>query len=91
MTVFIAQFLASFLYVGLKSTQQYNVIYYRVFMVIPVSFAMAFCEVYVVHNVIVQGMGWIVIPIGMGSGLGCLSSMWLHRNLRTQNNHVQKL
>jgi hypothetical protein len=43
---------------------------------------MAVCEVFVIANVAHNGWGWIVIPTGLGSGLGCIVAMVIHRRLR---------
>ena len=41
----------------------------------------ATCEVYVIANVAKFGMGWLVLWIGLGSGLGSLSATFLHSKL----------
>jgi len=79
---FALAFLASFVFVGLKALQQLNVVHHKVYWVVPVSFAMAVCEVFVVVQSARSGWGWIVLPIGLGSGLGCLLAMAIHKRFR---------
>lgn len=75
-------FIASFAFVFLKAAQQLNVVHHKVWWVMPTSFAMAVCEVAVVANMAKFGWGWIVLPIGFGSGLGCIVAMNFHRRMR---------
>lgn len=82
MHVYALAFSASFVFVGLKAAQQLNVVHDRYLLILPTSFLMAMCEVYVVSQAAMSGWGWIVIPIGLGSGLGCLLAMYLHKKLR---------
>lgn len=82
MMPYLVSFIASFVFVGLKAAQQLNVVHHKVWWVVPVSFAMAVCEVAVVANMAKFGWGWIVLPVGLGSGLGCLAAMAIHRALR---------
>lgn len=80
--IYALAFAASFVFIALKAWQQLNVVHGKVWWVVPTSFAMAVCEVFVVVQAASQGWGWIVLPIGLGSGLGCLFAMWLHRKVR---------
>jgi hypothetical protein len=75
-------FAASFLFVLLKALQQLNVVHHKVWWVMPTSFGMATTEVFVIANVANMGWGWIVIPIGLGGGMGCIVAMHLHQFLR---------
>lgn len=80
---FLAAFFASFLFVGLKAAQQLNVVHDQYWLVVPTSVLMAVCEVYVVANI--ASLGWhvpLVLSVGLGSGLGCVASMFLHKRLR---------
>lgn len=79
---FSAAFVASFAFIFLKAFQQLNVVYHKLWLVMPTSLAMAVCEVYVVHQIAVVGWGWIILPIGIGSGAGSLSAMLLHSYIR---------
>jgi len=78
--MYAVAFTASFLYVALKSWQQLNVVRQAYAWILPTSMCMALCEVYVVAQVASQGFGWIVLAIGIGSGLGSLSATWIHWN-----------
>ena len=83
MDVLIAAFGASFLFVALKAFQQLNVVHDQFLLVIPTSVGMAVCEVYVVANIALRGWHWpLVLAVGLGSGIGCVCSMWLHKRLR---------
>lgn len=75
-------FVASFLFIFLKAFQQLNVVHYKYWLVVPTSFTMAICEVYVMANVAQQGFHWsLVAAVGLGGGLGCICSMWVHKRL----------
>jgi hypothetical protein len=75
----LATFGASFVFVGLKATQQLHVTSGQYLRVIPTSLAMACTEVFIVASVARNGWGWMVLPVGLGAGLGCCAAMWLHR------------
>lgn len=74
-------FVTSFLFVALKSWQQLNVVHRLYPWILPTSMVMAMCEVWVISNASVQGWGWIVLPIGIGSGLGSTCATWVHHNI----------
>lgn len=75
-------FTASFVFIFLKSWQQLNVVHYQLWWIMPTSFAMAIAEVLTVFNMAHYGFGWIIIPIGLGSGLGCMVSTITHKRMR---------
>lgn len=75
-------FMASFVFIFLKSWQQLNVVHYQLWWIMPTSFAMAVAEVFTVVNMATHGWGWVVIPVGLGSGLGSLISTILHKRTR---------
>lgn len=82
MSLFLLSFLAAFLFIFLKAFQQLNVVHYKYLLVIPTSFLMAICEVYVIANVAKQGYQWpLIVAVGLGGGMGCVCSMWVHRNM----------
>ncbi len=62
--------------VSLKSWQQLNVMNRKRMMIPFVSLAMAACEVLVVSRIIVDGWS-VVIPMGIGGGIGCLITLKL--------------
>jgi len=78
----LAIFLTSFAFIFLKAWQQLNVVYHQIWWIIPTSFCLSVCEVYLIVQAAANGVSWIVLPLGFGSGLGCLASMILHRWLR---------
>ncbi len=75
-------FCTSFIFIFLKSWQQLNVVHYQLLWSVPTSFAMAAAEVYTVFNMAHYGAGWVIIPIGLGSGLGSLVSTVIHKRMR---------
>lgn len=75
---YLFAFAASFAFVGLKSIQQLNVVRRAYPLIVPTSFLMAGCEVYVVATVAREGFGWLVFWVGLGGGLGSLIATWLH-------------
>jgi len=80
MTFFIA-FISSFCFVGMKSFQQLNVVHKQYLLVMPTSMLMALCEVYVIATVAKSGFGWLAFFVGLGAGLGCMTSMYFHGKL----------
>lgn len=80
MTTAIA-FGAAFAFVFLKAFQQLNVVHKQYLWVLPTSCLMAACEVYVIATTARNGYGWIVLAIGLGSGLGAMASMYLHSRI----------
>jgi hypothetical protein len=78
MSVYTLAFCTSFIFIGLKSWQQLNVVHKKFWWIVPTSMSMAICEVFIIASAAKNGWGWIVLPIGLGGGLGSLSSTWLH-------------
>lgn len=81
---YLAAFAVSFLYIALKATQQLQVVHGQYARILPVSMGMAFCEVFILVNVIRSADDWLgltflALAIGSGAGLGCLAAMKLHR------------
>lgn len=71
-------FVASFFFIALKSFQQLNVVRRAYRWIMPTSFLMAACEVYVIANVAKYGFGPLVFWVGLGGGLGSLAATYLH-------------
>lgn len=71
-------FFASFVFIGLKSWQQLNVVRRAYWWILPTSMAMAACEVYVIANAAKYGFGWLVFWVGLGGGLGSLCATYVH-------------
>lgn len=78
---YLAAFAASFVFIGLKSWQQLNVVKRAYRWIVPTSLAMAVCEVYVIATATQYGFGPLVVAVGLGGGLGSLSATWLHHRL----------
>lgn len=74
---YLLAFCASFVFVGLRSFQQLNVVHRKYWWVMPTSMCMAACEVFLISTA-ARGYGWIVVAMGLGAGLGCMCSMWIH-------------
>lgn len=74
-------FFSSFLFVFLKAFQQLNVVHKQYLWVLPTSMLMAACEVYIIATAARTGFGWLILFIGVGSGLGALASMYVHTKL----------
>jgi hypothetical protein len=83
MTLILLAFVASFLFVFLKAFQQLNVHHGEYLWIMPISMSMAACEVYVTWQAATRGWGWIILPIGLGAGFGCMAGMALHKYLRS--------
>lgn len=75
---YLLAFGAAFVFIFLKAFQQLNVVHKQYLMVMPTSMFMAVCEVYVIATTAQNGWGWLVLWIGLGSGLGAMASMYLH-------------
>jgi len=73
-------FTISFAYVFLKSAQQKNVIGGHVWFIGPLSFGMAFCEVYGITAYVSAPDHKLqaAMAIGAGGWLGCVVAMVLH-------------
>jgi len=81
-TVFILSFFANFVFIFLKAFQQLNVMHSKYLWVVPLSLCMATAELFVIVKVIEVGFGWIVVPVGLGGGLGAMLGMYLHQRIR---------
>lgn len=75
-------FAASFIFIFLKSWQQLNVVHHQLWWIVPTSFLMAIAEVFTVANMAHYGWSWVIVPIGLGSGLGSLCSTVIHKRTR---------
>lgn len=71
---------ASFVFIFLKAAQQRNVAFDHYWWIVPTSMLMAVMEVYVIANIATRGYSWwLVLVIGLGSGLGALTAALLHK------------
>lgn len=79
-TSFVAQFLATLVFVFLKAFQQRNVSFDNFGWVMPTSFLMAGCEVFVIANVAQTGFEIaIVLASGLGGGIGAVLGAKFHK------------
>lgn len=93
MTAHLILFLAQYGFVALKAFQQLNVVHHRIRAAVLTSFLMASFEVTAlgafVHEAaaaresgsLVQ-VALLIIPFGLGGGLGCVTSMMVHSRMR---------
>ena len=89
--ILAAQFVASYCFIGIKALQQRQVVHDEQWLVIVLtSVAMATCEVFVIDNIARQGWSVsLVLAVGVGSGLGCVTAMKLHRRYRLNGKGVK--
>lgn len=83
--IFATAFLAYFLYVALKATQQRQVMAAQYVRMPVVSLGMAACEVFIfgaisIHAVAgdIPALIGLTLCIGLGGGLGSVTGTWLH-------------
>lgn len=73
-------FASSYIFIFLKAFQQLNVVHDKYWWVVPTSMSMAFCEVYIIASLAMEGFNIpVVLAVGLGSGLGAVTSMWIHK------------
>ena len=75
---YLVALFVSFIYVGLKATQQQNVIFGEYIWIIPTSYLLALCEVTLIL-LIVKSDWWVWIPIGTGAWMGAQVGMYCHK------------
>jgi hypothetical protein len=80
---YLLAFLVSALYIGLKATQQRQVMAAEYSRMPAVSIGMAFCEVFLVSSVArsadgVANLFCLALAIGTGSALGSIVGTYLH-------------
>jgi len=71
-------FLSSFCFTFAKSFQQNNVTHKVYKWIVPTSLFLALMEVYTISVLSKHGIGWLVIVVGLGSGLGSCLSVFIH-------------
>mgnify|MGYP003461028496 CR=1 FL=1 len=76
--MYLLVFISSFSYIFLKSFQQGNVTHRQYKWILPTSMCMAILEVFMVSTLAKHGIGWLVIVVGLGGGLGSISATYLH-------------
>jgi hypothetical protein len=85
-SVALTAFAVSFLYIALKATQQRQVMLAQYLRMPPVSFAMAYCEVFltgsIAYSYIAHGLWHAFVmanAIGAGGALGSVVGTYLHK------------
>lgn len=87
--LYVIAFLSSFAFVFVKAFQQLNVVHGLKLAAFLTAYLMALFEVLTLGALAYQfatvGINalWMVIPIGTGGGLGVISSMWVHKRMRS--------
>lgn len=71
-------FISSFLFTFAKSFQQNNVTHKVYKLIVPTSLFLALMEVYTISVLSKHGVGWLVLIIGLGSGIGSSLSVFVH-------------
>lgn len=82
MAIATSAFLVSFLYIFVKAFQQLNVMKTEYAWMVPTSLVMAACEVFIIGTAATTQQWWIFIPIGLGGGIGCMASVYMHSKMR---------
>lgn len=87
--IYLAVFAATFLNIGLRATQQRQVMAAQYWRMPPVSMGMAFCEVFVwgsVAKAALVGGAWqlvcVALAMGLGGALGSMAGTYLHARKR---------
>lgn len=75
---YYAVFAVSFLYVGLRSWQQLNVVRQKYLFIMPTSLAMAAADVFMISQIANYGWGFIVLAYAGGGGMGSILATWMH-------------
>lgn len=82
---------ASFVFIFLRAFQQLNVVHNKYLAVMPTSFFMACCEVYIISAIAIKG--WdplLVLAVSLGGGSGCMVSMFIHQRIFKRNEQTFK-
>ncbi len=80
---------ANFVFIFLKAFQQRNVAFLHYGWVVPTSLMMGTVEIGVIGAVAIEATKadrfidlWpLVLAVGIGGGLGAVSSMWIHKRI----------
>ena len=84
-----ALFLNYFFYVGVKVLQQKNVMHDHYARMIPVSYLMAFGDVFGIFAeskaaMAGEPLAWLVVAAGTGGWMGGVLAMWAHNRFQTR-------
>lgn len=82
--MYLLTFLSSYCYIFLKSWQQGNVTHRQYWWILPTSMCMALLEVFTISVMAKHGIGWLVVFVGVGGGLGSISATYLHHRFLTK-------
>lgn len=86
MSSLLALGLVTYVYIGLKATQNLNIIHHRVWWVPPTSLALAATEVYMISRIARTGLELgIVLALAAGATFGSLTAMHAHQLLRRRS------
>lgn len=78
--IYLAVFLSSYCYIGLKAVQQLQVCNYQFKYILPTSMGLAACEIFLVYNVAKTGWDALLwLSLGFGAGLGAMTAMYAHK------------
>lgn len=72
----------SYLYIAAKASQQLAVVNFHFKWVIPTSLLLAFCEVTTITTLVVYKSLWYFPFIGVGAGLGAITTMYFYKRNR---------
>ena len=70
----------TFIFIFLRAFQQKNVMKNKYMWMVPTSYGMGFCEVYIIASVATGGMElWAAaLAMGTGGGVGSILATYLH-------------
>jgi hypothetical protein len=83
--IYLALFATTLVYVFLRAFQQKNVMHSKYLWMVPVSYGMGFCDVYIITSIAHGGhVLWIVaLAMGTGGTIGSISATYLHNRWTT--------
>ncbi len=78
--IYFLLFFTTLIYVFLRAFQQKNVMHSKYAWMIPTSYGMGFCDVYIITTIAGgQHILWIVaMAMGTGGTIGAISATYLH-------------
>ena len=85
--MYVLLFLSSFLFMFAKSFQQNNVTHKLYKLILPTSMFLALMEVYIISTISKYGVGWLIVVVGAGSGLGSMLSVLIHDKYVMKNSY----
>jgi len=78
--IYFALFATTLVYVFLRAFQQKNVMHSKYAWMVPVSYGMGFCDVYIISTIAAGDHVLWVTALAMGTGgtIGSISATYLH-------------